>query len=413
MSLFKKYYKIIIESTTEDRYRKRKGLEILNELSPYEQLEKYKDDPNIYISFTNIKKLGINPKTYFNTPIGIYSYPLHLIWKDFKHLDKKIWVPWALHMPYIHVFKPKDGTNGLFIDKYDENDLKKDIQKIRDSNIFDQDKIDFILNQTDQLIIKTPPDILWFITRALTIKKNLDEIEKIHKGIFNTFASPVRWNKIFKDILGYNYVTDSGEGIIHENEPIQAVFFSVSSIKIIDVIFNRPSINTINKHFIYNKKNKISKNAKFKISVEGDDLSDKLSGELPDEFISDQFYCEWYDGDWYDGTWENGRWWNGRWWNGTWLGGLFLKGIWKDGLWKGGEFGIRNIKINKDAIWEKGTWEYGNWYNSVWKDGTWENGTWWGGIWKNGVWKDGTWRGGYDKYGDYHSEGDSPDKWNI
>ena len=413
MSLFKKYYQLV-ESTALTRYYRSKGLEPPKKLSIYEQLEKYKDDLDVYISFTLIKKLGINPKTDFNSPIGFYSYPLNLIWKNFDHLNKKIRIPWAIHMPYIHVFKPKENANGLFIDKYDENDFKKDIQKIRDSNVFDEDKIDFLLTQTDRARVQTTPGIIWFITYALTIKKKLDEFKKIIseiKGITSFVGdspgSIILWTKILRGILGYDYVVDNDKGVIHRNEATQAVFFSTSSIKIIDVIFNHSSINAINNHWIYDKKNKISKNAKFEIGVEGDELYDKL--------VDDQFIFNWYSGDWYDGTWEWGRWKSGTWWKGTWKAGSFSKGIWKDGTWKNGGFGGY---VHEDAIWEKGIWEYGNFNKGIWKDGTWKNGhfqggIWEGGTWLKGYWKSGAWLGGYDKFGNYHPEGDSPDKWSL
>jgi hypothetical protein len=121
----------------------------------------------------------------------------------------------------------------------------------------------------------------------------------------------------------------------------------------------------------------------------------------------------WEKGDWYNGTWEGGQWENGIWWGGTWEDGTWHKGTWKDGVWKDGTWwvGIWWGGTWEDGVWHKGTWkngvwEYGTWFKGIWEDGIWENGAWYKGTWKNGVWK-----GGYDKYGDYHSEGDSPDKW--
>ena len=107
MNLFQKYF-ILAESTAESRYYHSKGLETSKKRSPYEQLEKYKDDPNVYISFRDIKRIGINPQPRYNTPNGIFSYPLSLIWKDFDHLKKQIYVPFAGEHPYIYVFKARN-----------------------------------------------------------------------------------------------------------------------------------------------------------------------------------------------------------------------------------------------------------------------------------------------------------------
>jgi hypothetical protein len=51
-------------------------------ISVVQALAKYKDDPDIYISFTYVDKVGINPRSTFNTPLGIYTYPLKEMWKD-------------------------------------------------------------------------------------------------------------------------------------------------------------------------------------------------------------------------------------------------------------------------------------------------------------------------------------------
>ena len=50
-------------------------------LSAYDQLKQYKDDPSIYISFTEINKIGINPVSKWDTPLGIYCYPLKDTWQ--------------------------------------------------------------------------------------------------------------------------------------------------------------------------------------------------------------------------------------------------------------------------------------------------------------------------------------------
>ena len=30
---------------------------------------------NLFVSFTTVDKLGINPQSHYDTPLGIYSYP--------------------------------------------------------------------------------------------------------------------------------------------------------------------------------------------------------------------------------------------------------------------------------------------------------------------------------------------------
>lgn len=53
-------------------------------------------------------------------------------------------------------------------------------------------------------------------------------------------------------------------------------------------------------------------------------------------------------------------------------------------------------------------WEDGTWHDGIWRDSYWESGTWHGGVWESGFWIQ-----GYDKDGNFHSENDSPDKWDL
>ena len=41
-----------------------------------EKYSKSKDLDKLFISFVNVDKVGINPKSPYDTPIGVYTYPL-------------------------------------------------------------------------------------------------------------------------------------------------------------------------------------------------------------------------------------------------------------------------------------------------------------------------------------------------
>jgi hypothetical protein len=89
-------------------------------------LEKYKDDPDVYISFTQDlsgPKLGINPKSKYSTPLGIYAYPLKIMWDTIKGYSE---IPFANQHPNLYVFKPKDPSKVLYNSKYTMADYKKD-----------------------------------------------------------------------------------------------------------------------------------------------------------------------------------------------------------------------------------------------------------------------------------------------
>jgi hypothetical protein len=362
MNLFKKYFSLISESTAEDRYRKSKGLEPLEKLNPYEILEPDKDNRNIYISFRNMNKIGINPQSFHTeSPNAIYTYPLKLIWKEFDHVKKKIVVQYAGEMPYIYVIRPKNPSKVLDLKKYTDLNFQNDLKKIIESGLFKKEKIDFIVDNINKKNNFSAGKKIWVLIKKLsTVNKNLK---------FNT------WNRIFRK-LDYDYVLDSGDSII-EVEPTQALFLSSADIKIVKVIDNKYHIKR-------------------------------------------EDYKKGWSGVWNKDIWENGVWKDGTWFGKIWKYGFWLKGIWKNGAWKDGTWksGTWEKGTWHDGIWEDGTWKKGTWYDGVWHNGTWESGDWYDGTWLDGTWKggewiSGKWFGGKDKDGNYHLEGDSPDKWKI
>lgn len=96
-------------------------------ISIVQALEPYKNDPDIYISFTEVDKIGINPKSSFNTPNGIYTYPLKEIW---KHVENDT-IPFGDDRRFCWIIKRNKGNfvNDLSKD-YKDSDYKKDIKKI-------------------------------------------------------------------------------------------------------------------------------------------------------------------------------------------------------------------------------------------------------------------------------------------
>lgn len=114
----------------------RKNPEQNPKVSAYQALKQYSDDPTIYISFTDIDKVGINPKSKFNTPLGIYCYNLEQAWnmydvdrrKDLKGL------PFAADRPNIYVLQAK--VNDSFIEdmysEYGSDKYDKDIKILKD-----------------------------------------------------------------------------------------------------------------------------------------------------------------------------------------------------------------------------------------------------------------------------------------
>ena len=88
---------------------KRSNSELNPKLSAYEQLKPYANKDDYYISFTEIDKLGINPRSgYKDTPLGIYGYPLKEVWKEYNIEQNRGFddIPYSGESPYIWLFRP-------------------------------------------------------------------------------------------------------------------------------------------------------------------------------------------------------------------------------------------------------------------------------------------------------------------
>ena len=60
--------------------------------------------PTLFFHMSSYDRIGINPKSNFTTPLGIYAYPLTTTFLEqlMKHN-----LPFAGERSWIHVFKPK------------------------------------------------------------------------------------------------------------------------------------------------------------------------------------------------------------------------------------------------------------------------------------------------------------------
>lgn len=187
-------------------------------------LSNYKDNPTMFISFVEERKIGINPKSRFDTPLGIYAYPLKEIWEDLIQNS----IPFASDRPFVYLLKCVD-SNVQEISEYTPQQYTNDLESLKRkySEYFQQKKMVFeekIEFWEATANIQTPAGHLWNITRNL--------------AILSGKRSSVIWNSILRD-LGYAGFTDKkGVGLIHGYEPIQAVFFSIKPITSVGIFDN-------------------------------------------------------------------------------------------------------------------------------------------------------------------------------
>lgn len=249
---------ILFEARSHSELNKKVGL--------IEQLEPYHNDENYFITFTDINKVGINPKNVYGTPIGIYCYPLKEMWKDLIEDD----IPFASERKYCSLLH---YTSGKILDaSATEADVKEaiktlkkefpELEKIKNFNDFfvynkddEEDEFDDYEDEFDDRKVKatTPFHKIWYLTMNVTQQIFGNTKRKDMNGI------TVKWNVVLRK-LGYAGAVDrkngKGEGVIHPNEPLQAVFFNRSAFKVIGTFDNvmRKELSTSKKNEIENNK---------------------------------------------------------------------------------------------------------------------------------------------------------------
>lgn len=228
-------------------FEKRSHPELNVKLSGWEQLQSYKDDPTVFISFTKIEKLGINPQTEYDTPAGVYFYPLKAAWEQYamdskKQIPLKEIFPFAADNPYIQIVKA-DTSKCLIVSKYTEADYQRDFDTLHKYFIPNDEAANEIAHKYGSFSPnrRIPPatrlihQVLYFYHSAqregalIVLGKQVFK----KKSNFSTFC--------LKRILSYTgIVDDANEGAIHENEPIQAVLFDPRTYSLVKTIHNTP-----------------------------------------------------------------------------------------------------------------------------------------------------------------------------
>ena len=231
-------------------FEKRSNPEMNPKQSLVDFLEPYKNRDDIYVHFTDIKKVGVNPKSQFFTPSGVYSYPLDIAWSKYDKLTK---VPFAGNKKFVYILKQ---TKPVFeFSDYSSSKWEKDKSKLISLfknkkfkiNEDSEDWYEFSIYASHNMIDPEDfnPDSL-SIQSLITIAEATRKLKTHSAKLWNTTKlisangrsdpNPNIWNKVLRDI-GYGAVSDRrGKGIIHSNEPIQTLFLTPDAYKIVDVL---------------------------------------------------------------------------------------------------------------------------------------------------------------------------------
>ena len=220
------------------------------------------DINQIGISMTSINKIGVNPRSTYNTPNGVYFYPgeYYLDRKD-QNVPRKL--PFVDDAPYIQIFQFPEPI--LFLDDYTNANYRRDLEKLKTAldnipglldkfkrkvggSMFSTDTKDFtaFIEYLDQSKltegrVASPGGNIWFVTWKLS---------QWLRDVIGSKAANI-WNWILRTVLGYNTVLDFGDGIIYPDEPTQGVVLNTSGIRLLKSFENSTPISDIRRYLRY------------------------------------------------------------------------------------------------------------------------------------------------------------------
>ena len=184
---------------------------------------------NLVVTFTAIDKVGINPKSKYDTPLGIYFYPLDYV------IHKEMDVEFAGNQPYINVCEFTRPDKILHMT--DDVNNQKGLELL---NVFPQEEVDVAMqnisnNYMYNYMLRSDYSELWLVTREIAGKRAIDVF---FYGVQEKTNEAVLWNTNLRK-CGIDGFLDHGTGTIHRNEPTQGVVFTANSLKRILVIPQR------------------------------------------------------------------------------------------------------------------------------------------------------------------------------
>lgn len=190
--------------------------------SPLQRLDKYIDKPWVFIHFSDVNKLGLNPKSKFNTPLGVYGYPLT---KRIAKQLKQDRVPFASDRKFMHLYKVKPSATkrhytfgpGPYSSALKANEYLSKLEILRKKYPDHADGFEkWAASAKDQ----KPMGRLWNVTRELA--------HEVYRS-----RPMLGWNKLLRAV-GVDGLVDFGTKLIHEAEPTQAVALNGRQLQQID-----------------------------------------------------------------------------------------------------------------------------------------------------------------------------------
>ncbi len=165
------------------------------------------DVTNWAVSMTTVPKLGINPQSKYQTPIGIYFYPARYF---LKHAEQGL--PFMDDASNLQLFRIEGPV--LEIDAVTDAQYRELTERLvalsAQMRISGPLMRGIVKDSHDGANVQTPGGRLWYIMYRMSGEGT------------GSGRAHVMWNWLIRQ-LGYVAVRDSGTGIIHANEPTQGM----------------------------------------------------------------------------------------------------------------------------------------------------------------------------------------------
>jgi hypothetical protein len=199
------------------------------------------------VTLTHLPKLGINPRSEYNTPLAICFYPADY-YLEKKSSGRKM--EFQDSAPYIQIIEIVD--NFVEIDQLSTTGFSDAIKKLYklipnlastfkvDEQQLEKDLAEIIVDSTHGARTTQPGSRLWYILMRLSsdlTNDDLDDDRIIAK------RTSVVWNKLLR-MIGYDVILDNGSGILHPSEPFQGMAFTPTAVKTVKMFYNTPKKDT-------------------------------------------------------------------------------------------------------------------------------------------------------------------------
>lgn len=178
-------------------------------------------------------KIGLNPKSKYGTPLGIYTYPVDYVIKTSVNAGK-IGAEFTgdAEWRYLWIVQATVHNDARFDC---QNFSNADLTKVRENLTMMMEKQGFSESTIKDLLdgAAETPKIDTIAAKAWNMARLVSE--RLAENKTNANARSVQWSAVMRT-MGFDYAIDLGSGLIHENEPTQAVFFNPNAFTCLDMV---------------------------------------------------------------------------------------------------------------------------------------------------------------------------------